>query len=318
MFHNLKSKFFKKYSVPATPLPQIWQDTMTLIDQNKYEELTSLYLKSKYLVRKDILKVIGDMPNFDNLEDYCNDNLENYVCLLIKGHIYMEQSKRGRGMDVATRTSQHQFELMNKYAQQANDALYSALRNNRNDKMVFQILINSFIYLGFEGDELEQLYQEAIQLEGTNFHLNLIVLNIKTPKWHGSQSELFGFIKSVCSDDFYEAANLGLVCVAHYEYHLYLMMTDKTSEAIEHLDALDVKNDIRSACTDFIEHAEINDETYYAASAFLYFAWKYSDKKMAEKLLQFTQLKVNFEAKPWFYEYGELRKYNALRYLIGR
>ncbi|MCJ8314234.1 MAG: hypothetical protein HRU38_05655 [Saccharospirillaceae bacterium] len=317
MFHNLRAKYFTKYDMPSKHLPEIWQDVMNLIDQNKYEELVNLYKNSQYTNRSAILDIIEDIQNIDQIEKYCKQRFEDYVCCLFMGVAYIGRAANSRGAAIASKTSDQQIDGMYYYADKSRYILLSALDINREDILVFEILSGSLLYIGVDMDEVDGFYNEAKQLQGPKMNLNSRFLNIKTPKWLGSKKILFDFINQACHKLPKGDPNFCLVGIAHYEYYLYLKMNKEYKKAADYMSNKNVKKDIKDACFNFVDHAELNEDTMFAASLFLFFALEYNNKKMAKSLLIFTKLNINFARKPWNYEDEYETKYNAMRYLAG-
>ena len=315
MLHNLRAKYFKKYDIPCKPVAQLWQDVMTLVDQSKYDEVVSLYKVSDYSKRLNILWVLNDLKEYEDFEDFCNEHLDDYVCCLIKGHLLIEVAYRIRGSDTFSNVSQKNIEKMQQFATQSFNTLMLALEINRDDKVVFYVLTGSLLLLNVEMEAIDEFYTEAKLLSDSNFYLNNRILNIKTPKWLGNKESLMGFVIDINKNIDKGDANLSLVAIAHYEYYLYLNMQGKYMKAAGYIMEDKIIGDIKLACRDFISHAKLNDETLYAASVFLYFALEFNNAKMAKALLEFTNLEIDFESKPWMYEDNYETKYNALRFL---
>ncbi|BCE00373.1 hypothetical protein [Marinicellulosiphila megalodicopiae] len=313
MLHSIKAKLFKKYDLPKKPLPQYWQDVMTLVDQQKVKEIADLYANSHYQSRLNILKTLTDMEDFNQFEDYCEQHLECsahkniYHLFLIK--TYQAQLDRAK----VSKKKEHKLHDTNYYSKRVQDCLNTLLQVNHSDKHINKTLIEYSLNDQLPSLDIEQCYLHGIELEGSNLPLNILMLKTK----HCDQ--LIDFANQIIKSDIssQQPENLALIGVTHYETYRGLLLNNKLPQAVNYFKTDSIKNEIIETCERFLNTATLNENTSISANSFLYFALLYQNKSLVKALLTFSDLYVDFDHNPWCYETNHLESYNKLRFFSG-
>ncbi|MCJ8314649.1 MAG: hypothetical protein HRU38_21040 [Saccharospirillaceae bacterium] len=308
MLERTRALFFRRYKIKETLIKNKLEEYSSILQLEKFESILHIYSNGDFNTKFIITTAIQEHKDILKFEKYCETQSNNYVTNFMLGVINHQYSARSRGNDVAKNVSENQAELMYEFAEKSLDFLMTALDLNKDDKMVYQVILRVFLYLGYDMETIEKYYDEASNTNGSNFYLNIIMLNIKTPKWLGSEKQLLEFSRRACDGLSAGDPNLALIPAAHYEIKLYLEMQDRDEESSQYLFKSEVKSEILTTFSHMIKEAKYNYSSIKALSTFLYPLYCYKEYQKIAEVLNITNDIVDFDSKPWWY-YSFFKKY---------
>ncbi|HIE01595.1 MAG TPA: DUF4034 domain-containing protein [Thiotrichaceae bacterium] len=267
----------KRYQVLANALQkERWQRVTEIINQAKADQRSLL-----------IASLEDEEFKPAHYEKWIEQEPENALAYLLYGNAMIIAAWEVRGDSTADTIPISRFEEFWKRLALAQNAFYQAISLDNTDAEAFSSLITVAMGLSQGQDAFWEYFVQMIKRDRAHYFGHQSMLTALTPKWGGSQEEMFYFARTVVKHLPEGHVLYGLIPKAHIEQWLYYSMSDDDLAHERYFHVEENMNEINRAFEVYAKGIERPDEMgYYVLNMFAFCFYQQGDLNKTRELMK--------------------------------